>query len=218
MFRCPACRSDVETFEPGPGGRPNATCPKCKALERHRFLAIVLRDLRLYIQTAERVLEYAPQPQMRKILRNFVGDGRYVGIDLMDERFLDAKTDACNLPFADDSFDLMVQFHVLEHIPDDGAAIREMVRVLKPGGIALIQVPYRHSQPTDEDPSAPPEERIRRFGQIDHIRYYGQDFNDRLRDNGFTVKYITASDILSEQRMKRCNVLPGDPLWICRPA
>lgn len=218
MFYCPACMSDVAAWEPGPGGRPNATCPHCRSLERHRFLSIVLRDLKLYTQTASRVLEYAPQPQVRKILKNQVGEGRYVGIDLMDERFLDAKTDACNLPFVDDSFDLMVQFHVLEHIPDDAAAISEMARVLKPGGIAFVQVPYRDSVLTEEDPDASPEERTRRFGQVDHIRYYGTDFNDRLRDNGFDISYRTAADIVPEKRRKRCNILAADPLWICRPS
>ena len=84
----------------------------------------------------------------------------------------------------------MVQFHVLEHIPDDGAAIREMVRVLKPGGLALVQVPYRATVPTDEDPNASEEERTQRFGQADHVRYYGKDFNDRLRDNGFDSTYL----------------------------
>ena len=97
----------------------------------------MFNDLSIYIETAGHVL--APQPQIRKLLQGIAGDGRYVGIDLMDERFLDAKTDACNLPFADDAFDLMAQLHVLEHIPDGGAAIREMARVLKPGGIAFVQ-------------------------------------------------------------------------------
>lgn len=218
MFRCPACRSDVDAWGDGPGGRPNARCPHCGALERHRFLSIVLRELHLYISTSQHVVEYAPQPQIRKILHELADPQRYVGIDLMDERFLDAKVDACTLPFADDSFDLMVQFHVLEHIPDDGAAIREMVRVLKPGGVALVQVPYRASVPTDEDPSASEEERVRRFGQADHVRYYGKDFNDRLRDNGFASTYLTAADVIGPKRRERCNILDADPLWICRPA
>ena len=181
-------------------------------------MSIVLRDLDLYIRTSQHIVEYAPQPQIRKILKDIGGEDGYVGIDLMDERFLDAKTDACNLPFADDSFDLMVQFHVLEHIPDDGAAIREMVRVLKPGGLALVQVPYRATVPTDEDPNASEEERTQRFGQVDHVRYYGKDFNDRLRDNGFDSTYLTASDVIGRQRRERCNILDADPLWICRPS
>ena len=97
-------------------------------------------------------------------------------------------------------------------------AIREMARVLKPGGMAIVQVPYRESVPTDEDPDASPEERIRRFGQIDHIRYYGSDFNDRLRNNGFAVSFKRASDILPEDRRTKCNILAADPLWICRPS
>lgn len=147
-----------------------------------------------------------------------VGNERYVGIDLMDERFLDAKADGCYLPFADNSFDFMVQFHVLEHIPDDAAAIREMSRVMKPGGIAIVQVPYRATVPTDEDINASPEERIERFGQVDHIRYYGFDFIDRLTDNGFDATYLTASDVVGEADRERCNILANDPIWVCRPS
>ena len=216
MYRCPACRSDVESWGPGPGGRPNATCPHCQSLERHRFLSIVLRELRLYVRTSQRILEYAPQIQIQKILKEIAGPEKYIGIDLMDERFVDAKTDACNLPFPDDSFDLMIQFHVLEHIPDDGAAIREMVRVLKPGGIALVQVPYRRTVLTDEDPDAPVEERIRRFGQDDHVRFYGHDFNDRMIENGFTIELLAAADVIPAPRRERYNIPDQDLLWVCR--
>ncbi len=218
MFRCPACRSEVKKWEPGPGGRPNASCPNCKSLERHRFLTLVLRGLRLYVGTAAAVLEYAPQPQIQKILKNLLGPrGSYVGIDLMDDRFVDSKADACRLPFTDDSFDMLVQFHVLEHIPDDLTAMREMARVLKPGGLALVQVPHRMGVLTDEDIDASPQESAIRFGQSDHVRYYGSDFEERLRTSGFDVTYKTAADIVSAKQRKTLNILDADPLWICRP-
>ena len=219
MSRCPACRSEVDAWSPGPGGRPNARCPRCGALERHRFLAVVLHDLRLYLRTASAVLEYAPQPQMQKLLRAGLGpDGTYVGIDLMDHRFVDCSVDACFLPFADDSIDLLVQFHVLEHIPDDAAAMREMARVLSPGGLAIVQVPCRRGRSTDEDPDAPEHERIERFGQADHVRYYGADYDDRLRANGLRVTYFEARDVIGATRREQLNILERDPLWICRPA
>ena len=217
MFRCPACRSDVSEWLPGPGGRPNASCPHCSSLERHRFLALVFQNLQLFISTASAVLEYAPHPQMQRLLKGRIGDsGAYVGIDLMDERFIDSKVDACALPFADSSFDLLVQFHVLEHIPDDAAAMGEMARVMKPGGMALVQVPCRRDRLTDEDVDAPEAERITRFGQRDHVRYYGHDFDDRLRANGMRVRYLEAADIVPEARRERFNLLATDPLWVCR--
>jgi len=184
------------------------------------MLALVFRDLRLFISTASAVLDYAPNRQMQKLLKRRLaqGGGTYVGIDLMDERFINSKVDACHLPFPDSSFDLIVQFHVLEHIPDDGLAIREMARVLKPGGMCLVQVPCLRDRQTDEDPSAPVEERIRRFGQADHIRYYGADFDDRLRANGLDTTYLTANDMFTDQQRTRFRLNENDPLWICRKA
>ncbi|NNC81495.1 MAG: class I SAM-dependent methyltransferase [Acidimicrobiales bacterium] len=184
------------------------------------MLALVFQELRLFISTSTAVLDYAPNRQMQKLLKRRLaqGGGTYVGVDLMDDRFIDSTVDACHLPFPDSAFDLIVQFHVLEHIPDDGAAIREMARVLKPGGLCLVQVPCRRDRLTDEDPSAPEEERIVRFGQADHIRYYGSDFDDRLRANGLDTTFMTSNDLFSDERRSRFRLNENDPLWICRKA
>ena len=111
----------------------------------------------------------------------------YVGMDFdpgADSRIVNVQASLTQLPLPDASVGLMICFHVLEHIPDDAAAMAEIGRVLAPGGIAVVQVPRREGVPTDEDPDAPPEERLRRFGQRDHVRFYGDDFEDRLRAAG----------------------------------
>ena len=89
---------------------------------------------------------------------------------------------------------------MLEHIADDAAAIREIARVLSPGGKALIVVPRRPGVPTDEDPSLPEERRIARFGQWDHVRMYGDDLEDRLGAAGLSVRSVSADTYPTESR------------------
>ena len=214
---CAACGSDVETWGPGPGGRPNAQCPHCLSLERHRFLGSLLRDFAPLLRTSNCVLEFAPQPQVKRVLAEVAPDLPVLGTDLMDARFIHLTADGCHLPLRSNSVDVIISFHVLEHIPDDAAAMREINRVLAPGGLFIMQVPYRPGVPTDEDPSAGPEERIRRFGQDDHVRFYGSDLDDRLRNAGLDVALITAAERFSPAELERLNVPATTPIWICRP-
>jgi SAM-dependent methyltransferase len=107
--------------------------------------------------------------------------------------------------FKDDSLSLVYCSHVLEHIPDDVAAISEMHRVLEPGGKAVVLVPTGQ-EPTDEDPGVTDvAERIARFGQADHVRLYGDDIIDRLRAPGFEVERFAVDDfddaVVEEHRL-----------------
>ncbi len=214
---CPACGRVVEAFVPGPGGRPGARCPRCQALERHRFLALLIDRLSPVIASAGMVLDVAPQPQVRGLLQRYAGD-RYVGIDLLEERLVDVWADMTRLPFPDGRCDLAVCYHVFEHIPDDASAMRELARVLSPGGIALVQVPWRRGAPTDEDPAAPDEERIRRFGQADHVRWYGEDLLTRLRDAGLHASVLEPAHLLDAQALQRLGVATHEPVLLCRRA
>lgn len=214
---CPACGRVVAAWAPGPGGRARARCPICQALERHRFLCLLIDRLSPVVASARAVLDIAPQPQVRGLLERFAGD-RYVGIDLLEDRKVDAWADLTRLPFRDATFDLAVCYHVLEHIPDDSTAMRELARVLTPGGLALVQVPWRRGTPTDEDPNAPEAERIRRFGQADHVRWYGEDLLDRLRSAGLQPAVLEPRMLLDEASMSMLAVASHEPVLICRPA
>ncbi len=215
---CPACGGYPESWADGPGGRPNARCPICQALERHRFLSFLLRSWEPLIRNSTHVLDIAPQRQVRRVLHEATGWAHYVGMDYLEpDRHIDLLGDMTRMPFVDSSFDVVLCYHVLEHIPDDKAAMREMARVLTPSGIAIVQVPRRAGVATDEDPAAPPEERIRRFGQVDHVRYYGNDFEARLRESGLDVTVIHPRDILPPDMLEAIAANPTEPVWVCRP-
>lgn len=217
---CPSCHRDVEQFRPGPSGRPDATCPHCGAHERHRFLALLLEGLSPSLSGASVVLDIAPSRQMTKQLRRLSPCG-YFSMDFdpaADGRPVDLRASMTDLPLPDASVDFMVCYHVLEHVPDDAAAMAEISRVLKPGGLALIQVPWRPGRETDEDPSAPVEERIRRFGQADHVRYYGRDFDDRLRRGGLDVTRMTPLAMLGKRGCALMRLVEEEAVWAVRRA
>lgn len=215
-FYCPACLSPVVEWEPGPGGRPSATCPTCFSLERHRFLALTLEGLRPILAGAQTILDAAAQPQVQVVLARLAPDVQYVRTDLMDLRYADVCADGTNLPFRDQSIDLVLHFHVLEHIPDDRAAMAEIARVLRPSGLMICQVPRRRGVSTDEDFTLTPEQNTVRFGQKDHVRWYGDDFEDRLVESGLSVVSYTAGEVLSDEQIERFNVPAGQELWFCR--
>lgn len=211
---CAACGYDVAEFLPGPNGRPNARCPRCQALERHRMLLWLMRRHEYLFQPPARVLDVAPSQSVRNYLWPRLRDD-YVSIDLMMEK-VSARADLTRLCFAPDTFDVIVCYHVLEHIPDDASAIAELARVLKPGGLAFIQVPRNPDEMTAEDPSAPVEERIRRFGQDDHVRFYGKDLENRLAAGGLIPRTEKPAAALSEEERARYGLRADEEVWICR--
>lgn len=170
---------------PGPNGRPDACCPKCGSLERHRLIWLYLSLQTDLLTRPQRMLHFAPERAFQSRLKN-VETLDYVTGDI-ESPLADVKLDIQNLPFEDDSFDFILCSHVLEHIPDDRRAMGELHRVTKPGGCALVDVPLKRG-PTYEDPTiVSPEERQKHFGQSDHVRYYGEDIRERLEAAGFRV-------------------------------
>jgi SAM-dependent methyltransferase len=199
------CQQDVAAWVPGPNGRVNAQCPHCESLERNRLLILALDRLTDVSSTATTLLDVAPTPGVDAALVRMVGEARYVSFDLgLDNRDVKVLGDLTCMPFHDGSVDLLVAFHVLEHVPDDAAAMREIRRVLGDTGIGLVQVPIAKG-PTDEDPNASIEERIRRFGRHDHVRQYGDDWEDRLRGAGLGVARFVAGSEFSPEELRLAN-------------
>ena len=215
---CAVC-GRLSKLGPGPGRRPNARCRSCGSLERHRALVGLLPGLRRYAATGV-LLDVAPSRQISGRLRALASDAgvAYLGIDFdpgADNRVVNVEASLTRLPLSDASVGLMVCFHVLEHIPDDAAAMAEMARSLAPGGVAVVQVPRLKGVPTDEDPETPVDERLRRFGQRDHVRLYGDDFEDRLRAAGLEVCMMTMKELYRPIEADLLGIQPDEQLWLC---
>ena len=133
-----------------------------------------------------------------------LGDG-YLTADLFDPRVM-VKMDITNIQYPDETFDVIYCSHVLEHVPDDKKAMCEFYRVLKSDGWAILLVPVTAKE-TFEDPAiTDPAERLRLFGQKDHVRVYGPDYADRLAEAGFKVDISTPSDFLTAEQILRMGL------------
>ncbi|WP_333504442.1 TylF/MycF/NovP-related O-methyltransferase [Nitratidesulfovibrio sp. 1201_IL3209] len=212
--RCPICGGNTAFRAFGTPLRLEALCPECTSLERHRSLWLFLeRYTSFFASPGLRMLHFAPEVCLERHFRKLLGDG-YVTADLLDPR-ADVQADITALRFADASFDVVLCSHVLEHVPDDRKAMRELYRVLTGDGVAIVMVPLR-GDATDEDLSVTDrEERARRYGQSDHVRYYGMDIMDRLREAGFEVSHVDTGSLFSRAESARMR-LGGVQLFLCR--
>lgn len=188
---CPVCRHSFSQFL-GAGNeeyyRKDARCPRCGAVERHRILWLYLNKHTNIFSQPCRVLHFAPE---RCLYSHFVRakNIEYVNGDKY-AAFGDISFDITDLNFAEQSFDYILCNHVLEHIEDDAQAISELYRVTKPGGTVIIMLPTKGRE-TFEDPEIVTEEdRLKAYGQRDHVRIYGLDFVERLKAGGFRVDVL----------------------------
>jgi SAM-dependent methyltransferase len=204
--KCPVCEKSSRVFlDSGMPRRKEAKCPHCWSLERHRLLWLFLKDkTNLFDGTAKSVLHVAPERCFEPRLRSLLGN-EYLTADFLDPRAM-VKMDITDIQYPDESFDVIICNHVLEHVNDDLKAMSEFHRVLKPSGWAILLVPIS-SEKTFEDPSVTdPRERLRLFGQEDHVRRYGPDYVDRLRSVGFQVQSFKASDLVNTELMHQFQI------------
>lgn len=216
---CPICEHYSRTFlayglRPKPI-RPDVRCPNCGSLERHRVMWIFLKERTdLFTGGRKRLLHIAPE---RVFADRFSADDAidYLSGDLDASRAM-RQLDVTDLDLPDDTFDAALCSHVLEHVPDDRRAMREIWRVLKPGGWAIMQAPIG-AQVTYEDPAIrTPAERKRVYGQEDHVRIYGADYVDRLREAGFEVTIDEFASVLPQARIDLMRLNPRERIFFCR--
>jgi SAM-dependent methyltransferase len=207
-YQCPICGWRLRRLRTsgGPFPAPDSVCPACGSLERHRVLWLYLHDRGDLFVEQLRVLHVAPEPCLEERLRPRANLD-YVSTDLEPGTAMTAA-DLERLPFDDASFHRVLCVHVLEHVTDDGAALRELRRVLAPGGEAIVMVPLLGAT-TQEDPGATPEERVRRFGQADHVRLYGTDLKERIAAAGLEPRIDHFSQRLTERQLERHRLIPA---------
>ncbi len=210
---CPLCEASVRRFlSHGIDPRPDACCPVCGCLERHRLAWLVLEE-RLDAERGEtRLLHFAPESVLSRRLGGRT-DLHHVTADLRDPEAM-LRADITRLPHADASFDAVYCSHVLEHVPEDGVALREVKRILRPAGWAIFQVPIVGDRTYEDLSVSGADERLRRFGHPEHVRVYGLDFEERLRDAGFDVRSVAAADVASPYELDRFG-LGDEMLFFC---
>jgi len=185
---CPCCCGHFRKFLLYRAGkRTDIVCPVCFSWERQRFVMLFLRERTSFFSGHLRVLHFAPEKSFRKAFRKIKGLD-YVSADI-DQNVAMLEMDVTNIRFVDNTFDVIICNHVLEHVADDKKAMGELFRVLKPQGWAILQVPIDAAlEHTAENPEiVSPEEREKLFGQFDHVRLYGRDYRKRLEEAGFKV-------------------------------
>jgi len=196
--------------------RENVLSPSTLSLERHRLLWLYLKDHTTFFTAPHKVLHFAPEQAFYKRFRK-LNNLHYTTTDL-NSPLADVKADICDLPFEDNSFDFILCNHVLEHIPDDTKAMQEIYRILTPGGTAILQIPQDLSrEKTFEDDSiTDPAERAKIFGQYDHVRVYGRDYFDKLREVGFRVEEVNLTSQMDLQLVDKYRLAKGEVIPVAR--
>lgn len=221
QVRCPLCGQGAIAFLPaGTPPRAHALCPFCGSLERGRMMWLHLQR-RGMLRPGVRVLHIAPEKGLGPRIAAVPGVAYTAGDKHEPGYRYPAGTidlDITAMPFPEGAFDLVICSHVLEHVPDDRRAMRELRRVLAPDGVGLILVPQDLERATTfEDPTVTdPRERLRLFGQFDHVRLYGRDLVDRLQAEGLRVETLHPGAGLSAEERFRMGIRADEPLYEVR--
>lgn len=216
--QCPICGHKYRKFLPY-GRKPprgNALCPNCLSLERHRLLWLYLKERTGFFNEPMRFLHIAPEHCFIHRFEN-MKNLEYITADL-DSPLARVKTDIREMPFEDNSFDAVMCNHVMEHIEEDLRAMKEIHRVLKPGGWAIIQVPFMGMdlEDTFEDPSIhKANDRERIYGQRDHVRIYGKDYPERLKKAGFHVMEDRFIHEFNKESIKYYGLPSHEIIYFC---
>ena len=218
---CPCCGWQLRAFTKGGGSfrtRPAGYCPRCNSKARHRRVWLYLQERTDLMSESHQVLEVAPHVSLSRALSRRQNLS-YLGVDLDVDVDVDGRRtvagDLTRLPLQRGRLDVVICVHVLEHVVDDRAAMRELHRVLRPGGWALVNVPYDAANPTYEDPSVTtPSGRREAFGEAGHVRVYGSDLPERLTSVGFEVS-VSPGPSVSVDAAARFGLTTDECIFLC---
>jgi predicted SAM-dependent methyltransferase len=234
---CCICRSKIGRFLPYKGGLnvvpsffkvldmvgsdvDNFSCPRCWSHDRERHLFLYFEKMGMLPKFHHsHILHFAPERWIAKIIAE-KQPARYIKADLYPAAPDIVKVDMLNIQYPNDSFDFVIANHVLEHVHDEMQALKELHRVLKPGGFAILQTPYSakllHTfcdAGIDDD-----ESRLQAYGQEDHVRLYGRDIFERFESVGFISRVKTHSEILAGIDAKKYGLNQSEPFFLYEKA
>lgn len=213
---CPCCNGRFRAFRPGgvDEKRDGARCPGCGSWERHRLLWLFLEQRTSFFQQRVALLHVAPEPVL---LERFASlpNVRVTSIDLRSP-LADLRMDVSELLFAESYFDAVICVHVLEHVEDDRRAIRELHRVLRPGGYAIVISPVKRELTLEDPALVDPQQRERAYGLRDRVRAYGRDLGQRLQAAGFEVDVVPFARELDPAAVERYGLLLSEDIYFSR--
>ncbi|MBN1461276.1 MAG: methyltransferase domain-containing protein [Armatimonadetes bacterium] len=208
-FLCPCCGHAAYAFvhlSDHSGVTWNAACPVCDSRSRHRGLALLIPRILNERPGIERAIHFAPEEVLAEVLLSSAQID-YRTTDLTDSGCDFPGEDIQGLSFLDGEFDLVLCNQVLEHVPDDGAAMAELSRILSPRGLAIITVPCDWQRPTTTS--------FRRVRPGGHFRHYGRDLADRLAQRFESVVVLDMHELDSARDGLRYGIPPGDVVFLC---
>ena len=234
-YTCPVCKHSFRKMLPGgfdlpvikakhiigAGRRDNDICPFCQSTDRDRLIYLYLKYEQSFFEQPHSLLHIAPEPALYKIFSHSKVIDYHPATKYTEGFYYNAKVetaDLLDLHFEEASFDWVICNHVLEHIPNDRLAMQEIFRVLKPGGKALLQVPYSFQlDKTFEDKTiVSKSDRENYFGQFDHVRIYGRDYPGRLKKAGFVVQQVSGENGFRQiSSLDKFAVNPEELLFVC---
>ncbi len=181
-YQCNVCDIKLRNFI---GLENDRLCPRCGSIQRNRRLWQLLSEE--FIKPNQSILHFSPSRSIYRKMKK--GSYEYVSSDLSENFISDVSFDIQAIEAADESYDLIICYHILEHIEDDTLAMKELWRVLKKDGYCLIQTPFKEGSIYEDNSITSPEEREIHFGQDDHVRIYSiEGLRERLENVGFEVE------------------------------
>ena len=210
---CPLCESSLKNFIPIEFNKDsNKLCPNCGSLSRTRSLYFLIK--KNHANNKLKILDFSPH---RSILEFFETEyENYISSDYEDQFFALKNYNITSIPEKDNTFDLVICFHILEHIPKDEKAIKELYRILKPNGTLLVQVPLKKGSTYEDFSICKPEERLLAFGQEDHVRIYGmEDLKNLIEKQGFKVDLSNYSSKFNDKDKNYYGILDNELIYIC---
>jgi len=216
--KCTICEKEFKKFMPygyGNETKHNRLCPSCLSLERHRLLWLYFKQKTNLFTDKIDLLHMAPEQPFIKRFRK-LKNINYTTADLVSP-IADVKTDIRDMSFNDNSFDVFICNHVMEHIDFEQKALNEIYRILRTGGWAILQVPIDYSLKVtyENDSIITPKEREKHFGQYDHVRQYGTDYPKRLRKAGFKVIEDNFVNTFSDSDIERYRFDKNEIIYFC---